>query len=31
MDEHPEILLSVPKSNQELMDNLKKITGLKII
>ena len=31
MDEHPEILLSVPKSNQELMDNLKKITGLKVI
>ena len=31
MDEHPEILLSVPKSNQELIDNLKKIKGLKII
>lgn len=31
LDKHPEILLSVPKSNQELMDSLKKITGVKII
>ena len=31
LDKHPEILLSVPKRNQELMDSLKKITGVKII
>ena len=31
LDSHPEILLSIPKSNQELIVSLKKISGLEII
>ena len=31
LDSHPEILLRIPKSNQELIVSLKKISGLEII